>query len=246
MTDSIIAVAEETFNGQITTEDNSMTSALDIDGNEIGGTPLSEEPKPVDNSLFATFSGYAPQPIEEKETSFGPRVLRGKYNGILMNTNRITGEGNYGPYDFYSSNIQITDTVDAKVSGENIYVKKTYGLTGDYAAQNIEKLLNEYNQYVGELLVEGTTQDEIADSISLKLEQFNGTPVTINVWPKLKKKKLDDGSWTNVEASEEDKEKGLPFNNKGELYKTDKNGYIDHTFKFATKVDLTGDCVTLD
>ena len=200
------------------------TAALDMITEQFSGQ-VTEMPA-VDNSLFGSLAGYEPQPVEEKE--FGPKILQGKYNAVINRFQRSTGTWPSGDaYDKYQVSIQITDTVDAKTDGTNMYVNRDYNLldtdwkTGQ---QSIEDMLNELNQFVAEVTVQGSTADEIFESIDVAVSNLIGEPVTCRVWPQKYKK-----DWQDKKAGE---------------YKKDKKGYVKHSFAFASRVDLNADTIT--
>jgi hypothetical protein len=185
-----------------------------------------EKLQPIDNSIFANLVGYEPKPIEEKV--FGPKVLKGKYNAVITRFERRTGTWPSGDeYDNYQCNVQIVETVDAQVDGNNMYVNRDWNLKDTQfktGAQSIEDMLNELNQFVTDIQVHGSTPDEIFECIDIKIAALVGETVTIRVWPQTYKKDYND------------KKKGD--------FKTDKNGYVKHSFAFASRVNLNADFIT--
>lgn len=69
-------------------------------------------------------SNYKPE--EQKDgNEFAP--LSGAYNATIDRIERITGDKNGVPYDFYSLSMQIYETVDGD-KGDNRYLKQTYNV----------------------------------------------------------------------------------------------------------------------
>ena len=217
----IIGTAEKVFDGK-------------VDFSEEAGVAH-------DNSAFASFVGYIPEPIEE--TVYGPKILQGKYNAIVQKFERRTGTWPSGdPLDQYSINLQICDTVDAKVDGDNMYVTRGFDVKNPKA---METMIKEIHNFVAPLVLDAQNEEDYAIELDEKIAKIVGEVVTIRVWPKTKKV-CTDGNWNTVKATEEDVKDRLPMNSKGELYNVDKNGYLRHDFRFSTKVDLNADRITLD
>jgi len=221
--DDIVEKAKETFDAEVVSLDDAVE---------------------VDNTVFSNLMGYEPKEIEER----GPRLLRGKFNAIIMRFGRNTGEFPSGDkYDKYQLSVQIDRTVEADVDGKGIYVQKDYSLlNSDFGTgeQTIRTMIDEMQDATGKKFdLEASTVNEMYEKIDMQLTSLVGEEITIRVYPKVRWIKGPDGGWEKEKALPTDIEGGALVDSKGFLIKVDKNGYIVHGLMVCKKVNLDSDVV---
>lgn len=140
------------------------------------------------NALLKEFDGKEIKPQDDFDDEI--KALKGNYKGVLRDFKRIQKEDK--DMDFFSMNIEITDTVSG-IPGEKRYVGKTFNMgetTYGTASENLEKLLKS-------MATMGIARGETMEAIEADCGSAVGKEVCVKLRPNLKdgKVKRDGKGW---------------------------------------------------